>query len=96
VGRKPDHQRISGKHRTLRLLPFLANTQRWFSDAATFAKDLQIATYADAAPSPGGIQPLTFDPSPFIVKRGRYIVGGLNAGPIGVVYRRDVGGQFTR
>lgn len=42
-----------------------------------------------------GIAPQTLDPFPFVFDQQRYVIGGLNAGPIGVVYSRDGGGRYS-
>lgn len=42
-----------------------------------------------------GISPQVLDPNPFIHQGERYIIGGLNAGPVGIVFRRDATGLFA-
>lgn len=42
-----------------------------------------------------GVSQQLLDPFPFISANERYIIGGISAGPIGAVYRRDANGQYT-
>ena len=40
------------------------------------------------------ISPQILDPNPFIHQGERFVIGGLNAGPVGIIFRRDAVGQF--
>jgi len=42
-----------------------------------------------------GISPQLLDPFPFLYQNERYVVAGINGGPIGGVYRRDATGQYA-
>jgi len=42
-----------------------------------------------------GTSPQVLDPNPFIHQGERYVIGGLNAGPVGVLFRRDPSGLFS-
>lgn len=42
-----------------------------------------------------GTSPQILDPNPFLYQGERFVIGGLNGGPVGVVQRRDAAGSFT-
>jgi hypothetical protein len=50
---------------------------------------------APAASRVAGVSPQLLDPFPFLFQNDRYVIAGINAGPIGGVYRRDGTGQYS-
>lgn len=60
---------------------------------------LEQLDFSGAAPVPSriaGTSPQLLDPFPFLFQNERFVIAGLNAGPIGAVYRRDAAGQYAQ
>lgn len=58
-------------------------------------EQLDFTTVPPAASRVVGVSQQLLDPFPFISANERYLIGGISAGPVGAVYRRDASGQYT-